>query len=607
MPTPESAQQLLDDQGLSVNELKYDSSDGRSYSWNEYLGDLIFQVTMVGSLSITHVEAEIEMVDRKLQAVSQRYPHRQLCAIIDIGQGFNLDRQARGVAINQWIKWGKDPNFGHMAVIQGRGIIKVILDTLQRLAPELKTSIHTNPENALAYLRQQQRQAVDKSKFLQLWHVQQETMLLGGQTLKVVRRPQWSYQSDTAKSQFYLIEGETLVCSISGRLEAKDVTRQIELSEELEEVNGYPFTFVISDLSQVEWIDRKGRSLTQNYVKHAPYHPDHHLMIFPRFLRGLAKIFRSFLFSKQQDRTSFVSSLDTALSQIYVSQKPAPMPLTRVQQEIDYLQQQVSAYQQAEAVLVHRLGRVILPVEVEGEEMLPEGNLSLPDNSPLAGLYNVVEMVHQDLDELLAEREQRLAELTQLIDTANAPIFGVDTAGLINEWNQQVAQTSGYSKQEVLGQNLVEDYITQDYKQSVQQVLDQALLGSETDNYQVPLTTKDGRQVVILLNATTRRDTQGQVIGVVGVGQDITELNRYRQELEHIVDQRTAELRQALDDQIELTGELNQARQTAETAQLETEEANQAKSRFLSRTSHEIRTPMHGVIGSLDLLQLDSR
>ena len=165
------------------------------------------------------------------------------------------------------------------------------------------------------------------------------------------------------------------------------------------------------------------------------------------------------------------------------------MPLTRVQQEIDYLQQQVSAYQQAEAVLVHRLGRVILPVEVEGEEMLPEGNLSLPDNSPLAGLYNVVEMVHQDLDELLAEREQRLAELTQLIDTANAPIFGVDTAGLINEWNQQVAQTSGYSKQEVLGQNLVEDYITQDYKQSVQQVLDQALLGSETDNYQVPLTT----------------------------------------------------------------------------------------------------------------------
>ena len=281
LPTPESEQQLLDDLGLAVRELKYDSPDGHSYSWNEYLGDLIFQVTMVGSLSVTHVEAEIEIVDRKLQAVAQRYPHRQLHAIIDIEQGFNLDRQAREIAINQWIKWGQDPNFGHMAVIQGRGIIKVVLNTLQRLAPALKISIHPNLEEALAYLRQQQRQAVDKSQFLQLWHVEQETMSLGDLTLKVVRRPQWSYQSDTAQSQFYLIEGKTLVCSVSGRLEAEDVTRQIELSEELKEENGHPFTFVISDLSQVTWIDRKGRSLAQKYVKGAPYYPDHHLMIFP--------------------------------------------------------------------------------------------------------------------------------------------------------------------------------------------------------------------------------------------------------------------------------------------------------------------------------------
>ena len=117
LPTPESEQQLLDDLGLAVRELKYDSPDGHSYSWNEYLGDLIFQVTMVGSLSVTHVDAEIEIVDRKLQAVAQRYPHRQLHAIIDIEQGFNLDRQARSVAINQWIKWGQDPNFGHMACL----------------------------------------------------------------------------------------------------------------------------------------------------------------------------------------------------------------------------------------------------------------------------------------------------------------------------------------------------------------------------------------------------------------------------------------------------------------------------------------------------------
>ena len=234
LPTPESEQQLLADLGLSVRELKYDSPDGHSYSWNEYLGDLIFQVTMVGSLSITHVEAEIEIVDRKLQAVAQRYPHRQLCAIIDIEQVFNLDRQARGAAINQWIKWGQDPNFGHMAVIQGRGIIKVVLDTLQRLAPELKISIHPNSEEALAYLRQQQRQLlVGQSEFWQWWQPEQETMQVGDQDLKVVRRPEWVCATETGRVEHSVIESETIVVNASGAMEPELVESSFDIVDQI--------------------------------------------------------------------------------------------------------------------------------------------------------------------------------------------------------------------------------------------------------------------------------------------------------------------------------------------------------------------------------------
>mgnify|MGYP002725581556 CR=1 FL=1 len=65
-------------------------------------------------------------------------------------------------------------------------------------------------------------------------------------------------------------------------------------------------------------------------------------------------------------------------------------------------------------------------------------------------------------------------ELAQLIDTANAPIFGVDTDGNINEWNQMVARITGYGKDEVEGKNLVKDYITDEYKVSVKEVLDNA-------------------------------------------------------------------------------------------------------------------------------------
>ncbi len=123
--------------------------------------------------------------------------------------------------------------------------------------------------------------------------------------------------------------------------------------------------------------------------------------------------------------------------------------------------------------------------------------------------------------------------LKQLIDTANAPIFGIDSDGNVNEWNQTAERITGFTKQEVLGQDLVSLYITDDYKDSVSLVLNKALAGEQTANYEFPLFTKVGSHVDVLLNSTTRRNANGEIIGVVGVGQDITELKRSLAEVVH--------------------------------------------------------------------------
>ena len=57
-------------------------------------------------------------------------------------------------------------------------------------------------------------------------------------------------------------------------------------------------------------------------------------------------------------------------------------------------------------------------------------------------------------------------------------------------------------------------------------MLDNALKGVETANYEFPLKTKGGKSLEILLNATTRRNLEGKIIGVIGIGQDITELRQ---------------------------------------------------------------------------------
>ncbi len=60
-------------------------------------------------------------------------------------------------------------------------------------------------------------------------------------------------------------------------------------------------------------------------------------------------------------------------------------------------------------------------------------------------------------------------------------------------------------------------------RQSVQNIMDNALKGKETSNYELEFRTKSNEIRHLLVNATTRRDAESNIVGVVGVAQDVTE------------------------------------------------------------------------------------
>jgi len=91
--------------------------------------------------------------------------------------------------------------------------------------------------------------------------------------------------------------------------------------------------------------------------------------------------------------------------------------------------------------------------------------------------------IGQDITGRLAQER----EYTRLIDTANAPIFGVDTHGRVNVWNKCAMRLTGYPAEEVMGHSLVKEFIRKEHQEKVQDVIDQTFHGEETANFDFPL------------------------------------------------------------------------------------------------------------------------
>jgi PAS domain S-box-containing protein len=112
--------------------------------------------------------------------------------------------------------------------------------------------------------------------------------------------------------------------------------------------------------------------------------------------------------------------------------------------------------------------------------------------------------------------------------------------------------------------------------------------GESRLGFEEPRTTTEGETIWLRKSKVPLRNAEGEVVGVLGVYDDITahraaerELDLHRHHLEELVEQRTEQLALA-------------------NAQLE--KADQAKSAFLASMSHELRTPLNSIIGFSSLL-----
>lgn len=148
-------------------------------------------------------------------------------------------------------------------------------------------------------------------------------------------------------------------------------------------------------------------------------------------------------------------------------------------------------------------------------------------------------------EELLREREFEKS----LVETAQAIILMLDPEGRIVRFNPFMEEISGYRLEEVAGKDWFTTFLPEREHKRIGDVFDEALQDVKTRGTINPIITKDGRERMIEWSNTRLFDPEGEIIGVLAVGKDITEhfeadqaLKEYSERLEQMVEERTRDL-----------------------------------------------------------------
>jgi len=173
-------------------------------------------------------------------------------------------------------------------------------------------------------------------------------------------------------------------------------------------------------------------------------------------------------------------------------------------------------------------------------------------------------------------------EHQSLIEHANAVIIGTDSRGYITEWNEMASQVTGYKKSESYAKKLGQLLFEKESEECHVRAMKDVLAGVVIPNYEVDIISRDKRKITLLVNATPRTSPASDVIGILFIGQDITELTAYRKSLEQKVRERTEALQLAI--------------------QKEKEQVD-VRNRFVSIASHEFRLPLSSIYNHIEAIK----
>ena len=146
------------------------------------------------------------------------------------------------------------------------------------------------------------------------------------------------------------------------------------------------------------------------------------------------------------------------------------------------------------------------------------------------------DVLHQDVQ--FAEK---------LLNTAHAIVLVLDLDGKILRFNSYTEHLTGHTLEEVQGKSWFETFLPQHDRERIREIFSQAISGVRTHGNINPIVTKDGNERVIEWFDAPLTDEKSRLVGVLCIGQDITE----KRQIEKAKDQQQERLRAILNTTVD--------------------------------------------------------
>jgi PAS domain S-box-containing protein len=160
-----------------------------------------------------------------------------------------------------------------------------------------------------------------------------------------------------------------------------------------------------------------------------------------------------------------------------------------------------------------------------------------------SGIFADITERKRVMQEVQDERDRT----AKYLDIAGSIILTLDTTGLVTLINQKGCDILGYDREEIIGQNWIENFVPDRLKDEIKQVHANGIAGriSEIEEYENPIQTKTGEEKIIAWRNVSLVNKDGNIVGALSSGIDITQMRTSEQILErhaHELDERVKEL-----------------------------------------------------------------